>query len=78
MSPGERLAIGLRVGTEYRKRWREWLRRQFPAASEEEFRMIVIGRLLEEGEEERQIAARCAERAKRRAEERLSSHIPRA
>ena len=68
MSPAERMDISFRLSTEYRKRWRAWLRSQFPAASEEEFRMIVIGRLLEEGEEERQVAARCAERSRNRTE----------
>jgi hypothetical protein len=54
MTPGERLAIGCALSDEYRRRWLEWLRRQFP----------TLGRLLEEGEEERQIAARRAARAR--------------
>jgi hypothetical protein len=66
MTPAERLAIGFALSDEYRRRWLTWLRRQFPAATEQDFRMIVLGRLLEDGEEERRIAARAAERAKHR------------
>ena len=61
MTPTERLAIGCALSDEYRRRWLTWLRREFPAATEQDFRMIVLGRLLEDGEEEGEIAARSAE-----------------
>jgi hypothetical protein len=72
MSAAERLDLSMRVSalsSARRRRWVANLRAQFPCASDEEFRLIVIGRILEEGEEERRINRRIAARdAARRGE----------
>ena len=68
MIPEEKVALAVRMSDEHRLQWLHSLRRRFPSASEEEFRMIVLGRMIERGEEERQIAARSAKRNQYRAE----------
>ena len=69
MTPAQRLAIGFAMSDEYRRRWHAWLRNQHPTATEEEFRAIVTKQLLDDGEEERRIAERCAERSRMRYEQ---------
>lgn len=72
MSPTQRSELnGLvsALSTQRRRRWVASLRSQFPSATEADFRQIVIGRILDEGEEERRIERQIAARdAARRGE----------
>lgn len=55
MTPAERVALGMQMWDEYRRRWMRDLREKHPNATAPEFREIVIAALLQKSEEELRI-----------------------
>ena len=68
MSGSERLAIACELTRRHKQRWLAALHREFPTATESQFRSIVINRILEESAEERRIAAAVSARHAKRNE----------
>ena len=62
MTPAERLKLGWKLSDAHRWRWLAELRSQFPSATEEEFRAIVIAKVNQESEEEYEVFRRMARR----------------
>jgi hypothetical protein len=58
LTGAEKLALASALSMQEKRRWMAALRQQFPYVSKQEFRQIVIEKLLEEGEEEARIARR--------------------
>jgi len=63
LTGAERLQIAFALTAHYKRRWLEALRSEFPAATAQEFRAVVIARLLDESAEERRICEALGRRA---------------
>jgi hypothetical protein len=56
LTGAEKLALASVLSMQEKRRWMAALRQEFPYVSKQEFRQIVIRKLLEESEEEARIA----------------------